>query len=436
MARRSSRPGQDALGTLRIPIVRAFALGRSTASLGTQIVSIAVGWELYERTGDAWALGLVGLIQAAPVLGLTLPAGEVADRLSRRAVAMLAHTVLGIVALGLALLSQLSAPVEWVYGLLLLGSVGRTFSQPASNAILPHLLRPAQLANANAWVTLTTQIAAVSGPAVGGLLIALSGAAGPAYIVAAAGQLLTVATLATLPVVPPPTRSQRRVSSDVFAGVSFIRRSPMFLASITLDLFGMLLGSAVALLPVFARDILEVGPAGLGLLRSAPSVGAVAAALLVTRLAPWARPGRVLLLVVGGFGLATIGFGFSRDLPLSLACLFLAGAFNTISAVIRKTLQQVITPNHLLGRANAIVFLFTDLSNELGAFKSGAAAAIFGPVIAVVGGGIGTVVTVALVALIWPVLARIGPLHTLHPSAEADAESETISESVARRPLS
>src|SRR5215210_169127 len=152
--RRSSRPAPDALGSLRIPFVRAFALGRSTQSLATQIVSITVGWELYERTGDAWALGLVGLIQSAPVLALTLPAGEVADRLSRRAVAMFAHTVLGIVAFGLALLSPLGAPVEWVYGLLLLGAVGRAFSQPAANALLPQLLRPAQLANANTWVTL------------------------------------------------------------------------------------------------------------------------------------------------------------------------------------------------------------------------------------------------------------------------------------------
>jgi MFS family permease len=433
VARRRSRRGQDALGSLRIPFVRAFALGRAAASLSTQIVSITVGWELYERTGDAWALGLIGLIQAAPVLALSLPAGEVADRLSRRAVAMLSHSVLGIVAIGLALLSHLGAPVEWVYGLLLLGGVGRAFSQPAANALLPQLLRPAQLANANAWVTLTTQIAAVSGPAVGGLLIALSGAAGPAYVVAAAGQLLTVAMLATLPAALLPTRPQRRGAGDMFAGIGFIRRSPVFLASITLDLFGVLLGGAVALLPVFARDILEVGPAGLGLLRSAPSVGGVATALLVTRLAPWTRPGRVLLLAVAGFGLATIGFGLSRDLALSLACLVLAGACNTISAVIRKTLQQVITPNRLLGRANAIIFLFTDLSNELGAFESGAVAAIFGPVISVVGGGLGTVTTVALVALAWPALARIGPLHTLHPVDEPNAEAGPAAEPIAGR---
>ncbi len=432
MPRRSSRPSQDALGSLRIPFVRTFALGRAAQSLGTQIVSITVGWELYERTGDAWALGLIGLIQAAPILALSLPAGEVADRLSRRMVAMLAHALLGLVALGLALLSHLGAPIESVYGLLLLVSVGRAFSQPAANALLPQLLRPAQLANANAWVTLTTQVASVSGPAVGGLLIALSGAAGPAYLVAAAGQILTVATLATLPTVPIPTRPRQRGAGDMLAGISFIRHSPVFLASITLDLFGVLLGGAVALLPVFARDILEVGPAGLGLLRSAPSVGAIAAALLVTRLRPWPRPGRVLLLAVAGFGLATIGFGLSRDLVLSLSCLFLAGACNTVSAVIRKTLQQVITPNRLLGRANAIIYLFTDLSNELGAFESGATAALFGPVISVVGGGLGTVATVMLVAFIWPALAKVGPLHTLRPLEEPEAGSEPAAEQVAR----
>ena len=436
MARRSSRPGQDALSSLRIPFVRAFATGRAAASIGTQVVSVAVGWELYERTGDAWALGLVGLVQAAPILALTLPAGEVADRFPRRTIAVLAHAILGLVALGLALLSWLSAPVEWFYGLLLLGGVGRAFSQPAANAILPQLLRPAQFANVNAWLTLASQSASISGPAAGGFLIALSGSAGPAYLVAAGAQLLVVATLATLPTVPPPASPPRRGASDIFAGVEFMKRSPVLLASITLDLFAVLLGGAVALLPIFARDILAVGPAGLGLLRSAPAAGAVATALLLTRLAPWSRPGRVLLLTVVGFGLATIGFGLSRDLALSLACLFLAGAFNTIGAVIRRTLQQVITPNRLLGRVNAISYLFTDLSNELGAFKSGAAAAIFGPVISVVGGGIGTVVTVALVALIWPVLARIGPLHTLHPSDESNAESEPTSAPVARRPPS
>ena len=285
----------------------------------------------------------------------------------------------------------------------------------------------------NAWLTLASQSASISGPAVGGFLIALSAQPARAYLVAAGAQFLVVLTLATLPTVAPPASPPRRRASDIFAGVEFMKRSPVLLASITLDLFAVLLGGAVALLPVFARDILEVGPAGLGLLRSAPAAGAVATALLVTRLAPWSRPGRVLLLTVVGFGLATIGFGLSRNLVLSLACLFLAGAFNTISAVIRRTLQQVITPNRLLGRVNAISYLFTDLSNELGAFKSGAVAALFGPVTSVVGGGVGTVATVALVVLAWPALPRIGLLHTLHPVNEPDTESEPAAEPTARR---
>ena len=383
--------------------------------MGTQIVTVAVGWELYERTGDPWALGLVGLVQAGPALALTLPAGEVSDRFSRRTVAMLAHLLLGLVALGLAGVSWLGAPVELVYGLMVLAGVGRAFASPALSALLPQLLPAAQFANANAWLVLTSQLASVTGPVVGGLLIAASGTAGAAYLAAAAGLLGVVGALATIPAVVAPAAGVPRGGRNLFAGVSFIRRSPVFLAAITLDLFAVLFGGAVALLPIFARDILDVGPAGLGLLRAAPSLGAMATALVVTRMAAWERPGRVLLLAVAGFGIAAVGFGLSRNLALSLACLCMTGACNTISVVVRKTLQQVITPDRLRGRVSAISQLFTGLSDELGSFESGAVAALFGPVVSVVSGGIGTLVVVCLVALRWPALARIGPLHTLRP---------------------
>src|SRR5215208_1438409 len=309
MHRGSLSPAPDALAALRIPYVRAFALGRMAATVGAQFVSVAVGWELYERTGDPWSLGLVGVAQVAPAMVLTLPAGNLADRFPRRNIAMLAHALAGLAALGLAIVSWLGAAVELVYGLLLLTGAARALAMPSVGTLLPQLLKRRQFANVNAWLVSSFQPAAISGPAAAGLLIALSGAAASSYLVAAAGQLLFVGLLAKLPAVAPPPGPAARSARDLFAGVAYIRRQPVFLAAITLDLFAVLLGGAVALLPVFAKDILSVGPLGLGLLRSAPSVGAMTTALLATRLRPWERPGRVLLLTVAGFGLATVGFG-------------------------------------------------------------------------------------------------------------------------------
>ena len=426
MSRANPPNSSGLLGTLRNPYVRAFAIGRAASTVGTQIVSVAVGWELFERTGDPWALGLTGLAQVVPALALMLPAGVVIDRLARRNVALLAHLMLGLAAFGLALVSWLNLPVELVYLMLALTGAGRAFASPAILALLPQLLHPRQFANANGWVTLTSQLASICGPALGGFLIALVGVATPAYAVAGASQLIFFGLLLTMPAIPPRTRGARHDPGGLFDGVGFVRRSPVFLAAITLDLFGVLLGGATALLPIYAKDILEVGPAGLGLLRSAPALGAVAMALLATWLANCSRPGRALLLVVVGYGIASIGFGLSRDIWLSFVCLFFTGGFNTISAVIRKTLQQVITPDRLRGRVAAITQLFTGCADELGASESGAVAALFGAVFAVVSGGVGTVVVVGIVALIWPALDRIGPLHTLHPvETEPVQASET-----------
>lgn len=203
----------------------------------------------------------------------------------------------------------------------------------------------------------------------------------------------------------------------MLAGLSFVSRSPVFLAAITLDLFAVLFGGAVALLPIFAKDILQVGPEGLGLLRAAPAAGALTMALVTTQLAPWERPGRTLLVAVAGFGLAMVGFGFSRSLALSLLCLFITGVCDNISVVIRLTLEQMITPDALRGRVSAVKHVFVSMSNEIGAFESGVTAALFGPVASVVGGGLATVGVVGLVMWAWPPLARLGPLHTLRPIA-------------------
>jgi MFS family permease len=413
----------DAYAALRYPFVRQFAIGRFAAIAGWQMINVAVGWHLYERTGTAWALGLVGVVELTPVLLLMVVAGNAADRYPRRNVAIFAHGLVAIAAIGLALVSWLQGPTAAIYSMLFLIGTGRAFASPSVSTILPQLLAPAEFANANAWLSSIFQLAAISGPAMGGLLIAETGTATVPFAAAAVGQIVFMLLLRTLPGRRPIAAGQTHRAHDVFAGFRFIRHNRLFLSAITLDLFAVLFGGAVALLPIFAKDILAVGPEGLGWLRAAPGAGALAMALITTRLPPWPRPGRTLLLVVAGFGLATLGFGVSRSFALSLVCLFLTGVFDNVSVVIRLTLEQTITPDRLRGRVSAINYVFIGFSNEFGAFESGATAAMFGPTVSVVGGGIATLLVVVIVATIWPELARVGPLHSLAPQ---DAVDETI----------
>ena len=380
------------------------------------MINVAVGWLLYERTGNAWALGLVGAVELAPLLFLMVAAGTAADRFPRRNIGITAHSLLTLAAIGLAIVSAQDGPTWVIYSLLALVGTARAFSAPAVGTILPQLLAPAEFANANAWLASTYQLASIIGPAAGGLLIAATGSATAAFAAAAFGQALFVVMLRTMPVRRPAPVTGKRTAQDVFAGFRFVRANPLFLAAITLDLFAVLFGGAVALLPIFAKDILHVGPAGLGWLRAAPGLGAMTMALITTRMAPWSRPGVALLWVVAGFGVAMIGFGFSRSFALSLVCLYFTGVFDNVSVVIRLTLEQMITPDHLRGRVAAINYVFIGFSNEFGAFESGATAALFGPTLSVIGGGFATLMVVVMVHAIWPQLSRIGPLHTLAPA--------------------
>jgi MFS family permease len=414
----------DSYAALRIPVVRDFAIGRVAAVMGIQIMTTAVGWQLYERTGSAWSLGMVGIVELAPVLILMLPAGQAADRYPRRHVAMFAHALIAAAAVGLGVISFANGPVWAIYALLTLFGVARAFASPSVGTLMPQLLEPAVFANANAWLSSSFHVASIAGPALGGGLIALTGDATWAYVATAAGQLTFILMLRRLPL-RPPQRSEPRGAEEIFAGFGFIRRHPVFLAAMTLDLFAVLLGGAVALLPIFAKDILAAGPSGLGWLRAAPSLGAFVMALAQTRLPAWRRPGAALLVTVAGFGLATIGFGLSRSFALSLVCLALTGAFDSVSVVIRMTLEQVLVPDRLRGRVSALHYVFIGFSNELGAFESGATAALFGPIGSVVGGGIGTLVVIAVTAFVWPELPRIGPLHTLVPAEEPQRQSPT-----------
>jgi MFS family permease len=381
------------------------------------MINVAVGWLLYERTASAWALGLVGLVELSPGLLLMVPAGHAADRYPRRRVGIVAHTLLASAAAGLALASWLEGPTWTIYACLAVVGTARSFSSPSVNTILPQLLPPAEFANANAWLASTYQLASITGPAAGGLLIAGTGGATAPFVVAMVAQITFAIILSTMPRVKM-TSGQHRSAKDIFAGFRFVRANPLYLSAITLDLFAVLFGGAVALLPIFAKDILAVGPAGLGWLRAAPGIGAMSMALVTTRLKPWRRPGVAMLWTVAGFGVATIGFGLSRSFALSMFCLFLTGVFDNISVVIRLTLEQMITPDHLRGRVAAINYVFIGFSNEFGAFESGATAALVGATLSVVGGGIGTLLVVAVVHLVWPQLSRVGPLHTLAPSTD------------------
>jgi MFS family permease len=408
----------DAYAALRHPFVRAFAIGRFCASAGWQMINVSVGWLLYERTGSAWALGLVGLVELAPALFLMVPAGNAADRYPRRNIGIVAHSLLAGAAAGLALVSWLDGPTWAIYACLSVVGTARAMSSPSVGTILPQLLAPAEFANANAWLASTYQLASIGGPAAGGLLIAVTGGATASFLAALAGQSIFALILLTMIPKVAARSGYHRTAKDVFAGFKFVGANPLFLSAITLDLFAVLFGGAVALLPIFAKDILGVGPAGLGWLRAAPGIGAMSMALVTTRLKPWKQPGVALLWTVAGFGIATIGFGLSRSFALSMLCLFFTGVFDNISVVIRLTLEQMITPDHLRGRVAAINYVFIGFSNEFGAFESGATAAMFGPTLSVLGGGIGTLIVVLLVHVVWPQLARVGPLHTLAPATD------------------
>ena len=410
---------RDSLAALRLPDVRRYVVGRLLATFAAQMQAIAVGWHLYERTGSAWALGLTGLVEVVPALVLALPAGHLADRFDRRRVSMAAQALLAAAAVGLALVSFLAGPVWFIYLLLFFSGVGVAFSSPASNALFAQLVPPEHFANANAWLSSGRQLSAMAGPAFAGALIAISGGATPVFVLQSVCSLAFVAALAGVRNVRAAQAAvdgsagahEAGSLSDLFAGLRFVWRNEVFLAAITLDLFAVLLGGATALLPIFAKDVLHVSPTGLGLLRAAPSLGAFTMALITVRLPPWKRPGVTLLWVVAGFGAATIAFGLSRSFALSLAMLFLTGLFDNVSVVIRFTLEQTLTPDHMRGRVGAIHWVFIGLSNEMGAFESGATAALVGPMWSVVGGGLGTLLVVALVA------ARFRSLYRLRPFA-------------------
>jgi MFS family permease len=375
------------------------------------MLGTAVGWELYERTRSSLALGFIGLAQITPLILLTLPAGHVADQFNRRRIVVWMEALLAVGSLGLALISWRQAPVGWTYVFLLLAGVGRAFLWPATSAYLPQIVPRELLADAVTWASGSFQISAALGPALGGSIIALAHGATPVFVLNTAACLVCCATFACIRAQTPAAAKRERVTfANLWTGMHFVLHTRIILATITLDLFAVLLGGAVALLPVYARDILRVGPVGLGWLQAALPIGSASMALLLAHRPPMQHAGRSLLLAVAGFGVATVVFGFSRSFWLSLAMMFLCGATDNVSVVVRQTLVQVLTPDALRGRVSAVNMLFIGASNEFGGFESGLVASLFGPVFAVVSGGVGTVLVVLATGWIWPEIRRIRSL--------------------------
>lgn len=391
--------------------------------IGDQALVIAVGWELYERTRSALALGMVGLVAGLPMIVLALPGGHFADSHDRRRIVIISGTVVALSALGLASVSHWNGPVLLIYVALLIGGLAQAFKYPARIALLPQIVPREKFANAMTWNSTAFLASAVIGPALGGLLIAHTGSATWVYVGTFTLAMVFVGLTAALRGKQGPRSEERLTIGSLVAAIRFVRETKVLFAAITLDLFAVLLGGAVTLLPIFAKDILHVGPAGLGWLRAAPSVGALMMALTIAHKAPMRGTGRKLLLAVIGFGLATIVFGLSRSFVLSLAMLFTLGALDAISMVIRSTLVQVRTPDVMRGRVSAVNGMFVDTSNELGGFESGITAALFGPVVSVVAGGIGTLIVVAAVAKAWPELRRLDKL-------QPDVGSEALADSL------
>ncbi len=414
---------RDPYRALRFRDFRLFFIGIFISSIGEQMVIVAIGWELYARTHSALALGGVGLVQMLPVFLLALPAGHLADRFDRRALTIGAQALLAVASLGLVALSLLHGALWLVYGCLLLMGIATALNEPASAALLPQTLPTALYANAATWQSSSWQLASVVGPATGGLLIALFQSAAPVYGLNAVAIAIFIILLWLLRLRPrestggEPHREEGMLRS-LGEGLRFMRGTPVILAAITLDLFAVLLGGATTLLPIYASDILRVGPVGLGWLQAAPSVGAVCVALILAYAPPFKRAGRVLLLAVAGFGLATVVFGISRWFWLSLLMLVVLGGLDNISVVIRSTLVLTRTPDTMRGRVSAVNGLFIAASNRLGGFESGLAAQLLGPVLAVVSGGIGTILVVICVALLAPEMRRLGPLYEQAPRSK------------------
>ncbi len=414
------------------PAFTLFQIARFMIVAAVEMQAVAVGWQVYDITKRPLDLGLVGLAQFLPGILLFPISGHTSDRFERRDVLSACYAGYGVCfALLLALAQRGVQSVTAIYVVLVLIGVVRSFNSTASRSILPQLVPEEHFPNAVAWNATTFQAATILGPTFGGILYALF--RGPSAVYAIALVTAVGATISTFRIKPSEQARPREPMSlkTVFAGLHFIWRKKLILGAISLDLFAVLLGGAVALLPVYAREILHTGPWGLGLLRAAPGVGAAIMAVLLAHRPLRGRSGPTLLWAVAGFGIFTIIFGVSRSLTISLLALLLLGASDMVSVIIRATLTQLATPDEMRGRVTAVDMIFIGTSNEFGQFESGLTAQWFGTVPAVILGGVGTLVVIAVWAWLFPELRHAGELSsikTLRPddSSESGDSSEGL----------
>jgi MFS family permease len=403
---------------------RLWWLGMLGMNTSLQMLEVAIGWEVYAQHSSPLDLGWIGLAEFAPMFVLAIPAGHLADRLSRRRVFAIALLVGVAVAAGLAVLSQSAVSSVLPYLALAAGAgTVMAIGTPAARALPPTLVPAGLLPSAMTLRSIASQSAQVAGPALGGVLYAVS----PTLVYGLAAALCLLASVSVIMIRARPAAADPRTPASpgiesVLEGMRFVGRTPMLLGVILLDLLVVLFGGAVALLPVFARSILHVGPEGLGVLRAAPAVGALAAAAILTRRPLVRRAGPRLLLVVAVFGASIIVFGLSRIFVLSLVMLAVSGFADMVSVNIRTTTVALVTPDRLRGRVSAVEMVFISASNQLGAFESGLAASLVGTVPAVVGGGVITLGIALSWRRLFPAVARIDRLPQIRPADEADLQ--------------
>ncbi|WP_132653723.1 MFS transporter [Rhizobium sp. BK418] len=394
---------------LRHPGYLNFAASRVFSSLSFQAVAIAMGWMIYEQTHSAFALALVGFCQFLPMAVLTFVVGHVADRFDRRRIGLVCQLIEAITSLVLAIATwqQWLSPIGMLVAVTIMGAVV-AFERPTMAALLPNIVPASMLQRAVATSTSMMQTALIIGPSLGGLLYGVS----PIAPFAMSAVLFAVASFNVISIRMEWTPSKREpvTLSSVFAGVSFIRSRPVMLGTISLDLFAVLLGGATALLPMFASDILHAGPWGLGMLRAAPAIGALCMSIVLARRPLTADVGRKMLLAVPVFGVATIIFSLSTNIALSVVALLVVGASDTVSVVVRSSLVQLLTPDEMRGRVNAVNSLFIGTSNQLGEFESGMLAGVLGPVVAGIVGGVGTIAVVLMWTRFFPDLLKVKTL--------------------------
>lgn len=410
----------DPYGVFRNRDFRLYLTGRLFAIVGQQMFAMALGWELYERTKSALALGFVGLTQVLPMLICTLPAGHFADTLNRKRIIIAMTLLLAAANLGLATISAAAAPVWLIYLCLVVTGTARTFLWAASASFLPQLVERKELSRAVMWSSTLFQFSSITGPAAAGAILHFTHHAAPIYAVNATFAVICSVLIGRVNQHHVPAEREPMTIKTLLTGFDFVFNNRIVLGIITLDMFAVLLGGATALLPVYAKEILAVGPSGLGFLQAALPCGSILCSFVLAHRPPLQKAGHSLLLAVTIFGIATVGFGLSKWFWLSFLMLFTCGAADNVSVVVRHTLVQLLTPNEKRGRVSAVNNLFIGTSNELGEFESGTVAHWFGPalgqtvafgaMVSVVSGGIGTVLVVLGVAWLWPEIRRYGRL--------------------------